>query len=45
LDLDAAMVRLIDIAVPAAPAFAGAGDRFAASRFTLSLLLIGPWAA
>jgi hypothetical protein len=39
------MARPIDIAVPAAPASFGAGDRFAASRFTLSLLLIGPWAA
>jgi hypothetical protein len=39
------MARPIDIAVPAAPASAGVGDRFAESLFTLSLLLIGPWAA
>jgi hypothetical protein len=45
LDLMFAMARPIDIAVTAAPAPAGACDRFVASRLNLSLLLIGPWAA
>jgi hypothetical protein len=45
-DLEAAMSRLFDIAVPAAPvSTTGARDRFAAPRLPLSLLLIGPWAA
>jgi hypothetical protein len=45
-DLEAAMSRLFDIAVPTAPASTGARDRFAAPRLTLSLLLLtGPWAA